>query len=169
MTRTACRCAAALALAAFVAAPIAAAQPGAVPWGNYVGASAGDSDYDTGFKLFFGQQFHPNVAWEAQYVDFGDRSQGPGGSVRASASSLGGSVVGLLPLSPQFTLFGKLGAHYTRQKFSRPTGSSSDTGFELGAGAGLTFQVMPQLSLRVEIESIGDPGDLISIGAQLRF
>lgn len=169
MTRSTRMLAAAAALTTALAAPVASAQTGTANWGTFLGAAVGDTDYDTGLKLYFGQQFHPNLAWEAQYADFGERNQGPGGSIRASASAIGGSLVGLLPVTPQFTVFGKLGAHYTRQKFSGPGSPRSDSEFEVGIGAGLGFQLMPQLMLRLEVENIGDPGDFISIGAQFRF
>lgn len=139
-------------------------------WGTFVGASVGDSDFDTGFKLFAGQQFHRNFAWEVQYTDFGDRSErrlGP--FVEASARALGGSLVGLLPVSPEFSLFGKLGVHYTRVKLSGLGISTSDSNADLGIGAGLSYRLTPQLAVRVEVEDIGDPGEMISVGLQLRF
>lgn len=162
-----------IALVAVVAAQPATAQTRAAPadsWGTFLGAAIGDSDYDTGFKLFAGQQFHRNFAWEAQYTDFGDRSERRFGAFGdGSAWSLGGSLVGLLPISPDFALFGKLGAHYTKVKFSAPGISASDSNVDLGVGAGLTYRLAPQLALRVEIEDIGDPGDMISVGLQFRF
>lgn len=163
-----------IAIAAAVAVQPAYAQAGraaqAESWGTFLGASIGDSDFDTGFKLFAGQQFHRNFAWEIQYTDFGDRSERRFGTfVEASAWALGGSLVGLLPVSPEFSLFGKLGAHYTKVKFSAPGISTSDSDVELGIGAGLSYRLTPQLALRAEIEDIGDPGEMISVGLQFRF
>jgi hypothetical protein len=51
-----------------------------------------------------------------------------------------------------------------------PTFTLSDTSLELGAGVGVRFTLSPQVSLRVEVETIGgEGGDLISLGAQFRF
>lgn len=163
-----------LAAAAVVVAQPVYAQAGRAvqgdAWGTFLGASIGDSDYDTGFKLFAGQQFHRNFAWEAQYTNFGDRNERRFGTVvDASAWALGGSLVGLLPVSPDFTLFGKLGAHYTKIRYTAPGIASSDTNVDLGVGAGLTYRLTPQLSLRAEVEDIGDPGEMISVGLQFRF
>lgn len=155
-------------VAAFGAQPVQAQT--AEPWGTFIGASIGDSDYDTGYKLFGGQQFHPNLAWEAQYTDFGERNERRfAANGRASAWAVGGSLVGLLPLSAEFTLFGKIGAHYSKIRWSGPGGSASDTDIELGLGAGLSYRITPALLLRAEIEDVGKPGDLISVGLQLRF
>ncbi|GAB4469138.1 MAG: hypothetical protein OHK0044_11010 [Burkholderiaceae bacterium] len=163
-----------LSVAAVIAAQPVHAQVGrsaqADAWGTFLGVAVGDSDFDTGFKLFVGQQFHRNLAWEAQYTDFGSRNERRFGTVvDASAWAFGGSLVGLLPVSPDFTLFGKLGAHYTKIKYSAPGIASSDSNVDLGVGAGLTYRLMPQLSLRVEAEDIGDPGEMISVGLQFRF
>lgn len=163
-----------IAVAAAVAAQPAYAQAGraaqAERWGTFLGASIGDSDFDTGFKLFAGQQFHRSFAWEVQYTDFGDRSERRfGTSVEASAWALGASLVGLLPVSPEFSLFGKLGVHYAKAKVSGPGISTSDSDVELGIGAGLSYRLTQQLTLRAEVEDIGDPGELISVGLQFRF
>ncbi len=163
-----------IAVAAAVVVQPAYAQAGraalADGWGTFLGASIGDSDFDTGFKLFAGQQFHRNLAWEAQYVDFGDRNERRFGTfVDASAWALGGSLVGLLPVSPDFALFGKLGAHYAKIKYSGPGISTSDSNVDLGVGAGLTYRLTRELALRLEVEDIGDPGETISVGLQLRF
>lgn len=161
-----------IAAAAAIAVQPVHAQAGRATdaWGTFLGASIGDSDFDTGLKLFAGQQFHRNFAWEAQYTDFGDRGERrfgiPG---TASAWALGGSLVGLLPVSADFTLFGKLGAHYTKVRFSAPGFGSSDSNVDLGIGAGFGYRLAPQWTLRVEVEDIGDPGEMISVGLQLRF
>lgn len=165
---------AAMAAAATIAASPVHAQTGraahADNWGTFLGASIGDSDFDTGFKLFGGQQFHRHFAWEVQYTDFGDRGAPPfGPTAKTSAWALGGSLVGLLPVSADFSLFGKLGAHYTKVKISGPGVGRSNSDVELGIGAGLSYRLTPQLTLRAEVEDIGDPGEMISVGLQFRF
>lgn len=145
------------------------AAPGTDNWGAYVGASVGDSDFDTGLKLFLGQQFHQNLAWEAQFTHFGKRDARINNfDVETSAWAAGASIVGLLPLHPNFDLFGKLGAHYVKTR-ARGGASGSDSDIDVGIGAGVRFKINQQFSLRLEVEDIGDAGDMISVGVQYRF
>jgi OOP family OmpA-OmpF porin len=139
-------------------------------WGTYVGASAGDTDFDFGGKAFVGQQFHPNLGWEAQVVRFGERDERRFGVItESSAWSIGGSVLGILPLNEQFSVFGKVGLHYVNIKFNGPGVSSSDGEVDPGIGVGGRFRLNSQLSFRLELEDIGDAGDMISFGVQYRF
>jgi len=64
----------------------------------------------TGFKLYGGYQFNSNWAAELEYVNFGKYSADSANlHSTAKASGLGMSAVGTLPLSEQFSLFGKAG------------------------------------------------------------
>lgn len=147
-----------------------APAPATDAWGTYAGGSIGDSDYDIGIKFFVGQQFHPNLAWEAQLTRFGERDERRFGRFsEASAWSVGGSLVGLLPLNPDFSVFGKLGVHYVKTKVKGPGFSFSDSDVDLGIGVGARYRINPQLSLRVELEDIGNGSDMISVGVQFRF
>lgn len=136
-------------------------------WGTFAGASIGDTDYDTGFKFFFGQQFHPNLAWEGQFVNFGERDHRPWGE--SSAWSAGGSLLGILPLNADFSVFLKGGVHYVKTKTNRPGFSSSDSDVDLGLGFGGRYRINQQMSVRLEFEDIGDAGDMLSLGLQARF
>lgn len=159
--------AAALVSTAAIAALPAQAQTRGTDWGTYVGASVGDSDFDTTLKLFGGQQLTPNLGWEAGFINFGSRTSG---NATTEAWALGASLLGVLPLSPGFSAFGKLGAYYVDAEVRTPASNASDSSVELGAGVGLRFAINPQFSLRLELETIGGQGsDVISIGAQIRF
>lgn len=139
-------------------------------WGTYGGGAVGDTDYDTGFKVFVGQQFQPNLAWEAQLTRFGQRDERRFGVfAEASATAIGGSVVGLIPLQQDFSVFGKLGVHYVKTRASGPGYSFSDSDIDLGIGVGARWRINPQLSLRLEFEDIGNGGDMFSVGVQFRF
>jgi hypothetical protein len=143
------------------------AQAQGSDWGNYVGASIGDSDLDTALKLFGGQGLTQHWGWEASFIDFGSRTSG---AVTTEAWGLGASLVGVLPLSPQFSAFGKAGVYYVDAEVSRPGSNVSDSDIELGIGVGLRFAINQQFSLRLEFESIGgEGGDVVSFGAQMRF
>lgn len=135
-------------------------------WGSFAGGSIGDSDYDTGFKFFFGQQFHPNLAWEGQIVSFGERDNHPG---KSSAWTAGGSLLGILPLNNDFSLFAKAGLHYVKTKETRAGFSASDSGVDVGVGVGARYRINQQFSARLEFENIGDAEDIVSVGLQLRF
>lgn len=158
---------AALLTAGSLAALPAHAQPRATDWGSYLGVAIGDSDLDTSLKIFGGQSVTPQWGWEASYIDFGSKTIR---TTTTEAWALGGSLVGKLPLSPQVSAFGKVGVYYVDSEVRAPTFTVSDTSLELGAGVGVRFTVSPQVSLRVEVETIGgEGGDLISLGAQFRF
>lgn len=155
-----------LAAASLVALP-SHAQVRGNDWGNYIGASVGDSDLDTTLKLYGGQGLAPNWGWEASFLNFGSRTSG---TTTTEAWALGASLVGVLPLSPQFSAFGKLGAYYVDAEVRSPSRTVSDSDIEAGIGVGLRFSINPQFALRVELESIGgEGGDVVSFGAQVRF
>ena len=159
-------------LAALVAAtpffttPVQAQVRGA-DWGTFIGASIGDSDLDTSLKLYGGQLVTQNWGWEAAYIDFGARTNR---AVTTEASAVGVSLLGVLPLTQTVSGFGKIGVYYVDTEVSTPVSFRSDSDIELGVGVGLRLAINPQFSLRLEFESIGgEGGDLVSIGAQLRF
>jgi len=163
-----------LKLAATLVAALAAssgtlAQSGS---GAYAGISIGDAaDFGTVVKLYGGAPLDPRFGWEVQYTDFGSvNEQTPFGTAKASASALGGSLVGHLPLQTNLSGFGKIGVHFVNAKASLAGVSASDTSTELGFGVGLLWQVAPQWGLRAEFENIGGSGgNLITVGAQIKF
>ena len=136
-------------------------------WGTYLGGSIGDSDLDTTLKLYGGQGLAPNWGWEASFIDFGSRTSG---NTTTEAWAVGAALVGVLPLSPQFSAFGKLGVYYVDSEVRNPSRTVSDSDIEAGIGVGLRFAINPQIALRLEFESIGgEGGDVVSFGAQFRF
>lgn len=139
-------------------------------WGTYVGAGVGDSDFDTTLKVFGGQQFHANLAWEAQFVNYGERrDRRVGDPFEQSAWSAGGSLLGLVPLTPEFSVFGKLGLHYVKVRAKAAGVSRSDSDIDIGLGLGGRFRINNQFSVRLEFEDVGDAGDLVSASVQYRF
>ena len=113
MTKTKNFLVALLGVAAMLAVPAAMAQKGrstASPW--YVGLHLGQSDIkeagdeDTAFRILGGYQFHPNLAAELAYTDFG--SVGVAGTnVEGNAIEL--VAVGSWPVADRFSVYGKLG------------------------------------------------------------
>lgn len=98
-----------------------------------------------------------NLALEAAYLTDGKVSVSePGRTDTLKASGLQLSVIGLAPLTPQFSLFGKLTANYLRLKWStNPVPSSqSDVGFRPGFGVGMQFRASDAVGVRLAAERI---------------
>lgn len=78
---------------------------------------------DTAYKLFGGYQFNRNFALEGGYFDLGDTSfsaTAPGGPLTQSSGVKGFNVdlVGTLPITERFSLLGRVGAAYGRNRTS---------------------------------------------------
>ncbi len=147
--------------AAFVAAP-AFAQ-------GYIGGGFGSSKLSgldgagiTGgntnksqVKVYGGFQFTPNWGVEAQFSDLGKRdllfNGAPFGSARASQFSIAGT--GTLPLNSGFSLLGKLGVSANRVNGSGGVSSASATSALIGVG--VSYNITPALSARLEYEDFG--------------
>src|SRR6476620_7158493 len=88
---------------------------------GYAGISAGRTNYDlrtgglpyddsgTGFKIYTGGFFHPNLGVEFGYLNAG-KARRLGGDTEAHGFNL--SLVGRAPLTEQFDVFGKVGTTY---------------------------------------------------------
>jgi len=145
----------ALAIAALaISSSMAYAQQG------YIGLGAGESSTevsgggdkrDTAYKLFAGYDFQKNWGVEGGYADLG-KPRYPQGEGKESAWFLAGR--GILPVSNQFNVFGKLGA--TRNKLDL-NGDKSRT--DLLAGVGAEYNFNKQVGLRLEYEDFGKFGD----------
>ncbi len=78
---------------------------------------------DTAYKLFGGYQFNRNIGLEAGFFDLGDTSftaTAPGGALTQSSSVKGFNIdlVGTLPITERFSLLGRVGAAYGRNRTS---------------------------------------------------
>ena len=134
-----------------------------------------------GFKLFGGYQFNRNLAVELAYVDLGklEYSGSFGGlSVtggRVQTTGFNASAVGIVPLSPSFSLFGKVGVFSWLAKARDVTGgapfSAEEDDADVSFGLGAAYHVNANVSVRAEWEQFEalDKIGLISIGVALRF
>lgn len=154
---------------------------------------------DTGYKLTLGYQFNPNLAVEGSFADLGEfhyTYTGIGawagldgeGDYTVRAWTL--AAVGSLPLTEQFSVFGKIGAAATKAKSSIDHnipavlalgGSTSRTNLLWGVGARYDFT--KTLGVRAEYEDYGRVGNkldvaggtgrakasLFSVGLDVRF
>jgi opacity protein-like surface antigen len=143
------------------------ASPPTSDWGRYIGAGVGDSDLDTALRVFGGAAINQTFGWEVQYYDFGASSNR---GVTTEAWALGGSVLAQVPLIPNLSAFGKLGAYYVKDEVTAPFSRASDSNVELAVGLGVRYALTPTISVRAEFESIGGAGgDVLSVAAQFRF
>ncbi|HEX9397940.1 MAG TPA: porin family protein [Burkholderiales bacterium] len=79
-----------------------------------------------------------------------------GGTAKLRANSLHPAAVGLLPLNPEFSAFGKLGVSSNHAEGANPAGNSfstSDT--DLYFGFGVQYKVNPKLAIRGQYENFG--------------
>ena len=140
-------------------------------WVQYVGGAFGNTDYGTGLRLYGGGPVSGVLGWEAQVTSFGSEKYVQiNQTFNRSAVAFGASAVARLPVLPTLTAFGKLGGHYLQSKVTGPGQSTTDSGFELGVGAGLVWQFIPTAAARLEMENIGGSGgNVISAGLEFRL
>ena len=158
---------------------------------GFTASSRTEDNSSTGYKLFGGYQLNRNFAVEGGYFDLGRFNYGfnttPPGTFSSDTRvrGLNLDLVGLLPLTEQFAVFGRVGAAYaqTRANFTR-TGalplsgaSSSSKDTNLKVGLGLQYAITEALAVRAELERyrINDPVrnrgyiDMASVGLVYRF
>lgn len=158
-----------LALAALLAAPaLASAGPYLV-----MGAASGSADLadleatfagpvtsDDSFTravVGVGFNLNPNLSVEGLYLTETEATvKQPGREDTLKDSGLQFSLIGLAPIAPQLSLFGKLSANYMRVEWeSAPAAlSDSDSNFHVGFGAGLQLQASDQVGVRLGVERI---------------
>lgn len=180
-----------------------AVSPVALAQGVYVGAGVGQASYDvgdttgivaprvddsdTGFKLYGGYQFTPNIAVEAGYADLGEARLagivlGIPFDSSFEASALYADVVGTLPLGSGFSVFGRLGVAMTFAELNVATagGSASvdDDEGNVKFGLGAEFAFSRDVAMRLEWERYVDVGgdntgesdvDLAGVSLNVRF
>jgi OOP family OmpA-OmpF porin len=117
---------------------------GGSDWKDSVDGVRGSSSGVTG-KVFGGYEFSPNFSLEAGGMDLGHMRDGTG-----KASSAGGffDAVGRYELNPRWSVLGRAGL--VRARFSTPDGDSTSNGLKLGAG--VQYELTPQIALRGEYE-----------------
>lgn len=148
-------------------------------------------DRDTGYKVYGGYQINRNLAIEGGYYDLGTygftATTAPAGTLNGQIKLRGVNldVVGTLPVTEKFSVFGRVGAASTqaRDTFSgtgavvvtNPSPSKRDTNLKLGLG--MQYAFTESLAMRLEAEryrvndAVGNKGhvDLVSVGLIYRF
>ncbi|MFL6718398.1 MAG: outer membrane beta-barrel protein [Burkholderiaceae bacterium] len=167
-----------LSLTALAATSAMAADP-AANTSFYVGGNLGKSNFkfkcsdgvscsepSVNFKLLAGYQFSPNFAVEGAYLDFGTiKASVEDFRAKARVHSFTLAGLGIIPLSNEAKLFGKIGLHHSRGKldidFPDGYGSSSSSDHKTGLllGAGLQYDFTGNLAGRVEYERLNFGSD----------
>lgn len=163
--------------------------PAAFAAGRYVGGSIGyasvddpvnfgGTESDLGFKIFGGHRFNDHLALEGFYANFGK----PESTVGANTLSfeifgVGVEAVGIVPVSENVELFGKLGLIVWDEDFQDNGATTfSDSGAGLTYAIGGAYLLNEQLAIRGEYElyaikdAVGDLDvSLFSVGVQYNF
>jgi len=136
------------------------------PYGTFTGGKEKNSD--TGMKLYGGYQFNNMWAVEFEYVDFGKYTYKQSvNEYSIKSSGMGVSGIANLPLSNEFSLFGKIGIFKKTSK-ERMQGEVEENGkttygessltiksIEPMIGLGAEYHFTQNVSLRAEYEHFG--------------
>jgi OOP family OmpA-OmpF porin len=139
-------------------------------WGAMV-AQAGDLYYlggaqstpqiqKPGFKATLGYQLSPSFALE-------------GGYANSKSTGMNIAGLGLVPMSDQFSLFGKVGYATEALRTNWSLGGLPSIGSpersNVGMGFGGIYQLDPKIGLRAEFEQLDSEVRQITFGLQARF
>jgi outer membrane immunogenic protein len=143
-------------------------------------------DDDNAWKIFAGWRLNPYVAFELNYVDFGENSGSTGsdtggtsGNYTAELAGFQPAVYGIFPLGP-VELFGKVGYYFYDVDLSLNLDNldqdnfSADTSEEaLSYGFGVGMTIFERLNAKLEYEKIDtdiiDDLDAIWLSGAWRF
>jgi OOP family OmpA-OmpF porin len=155
-------------------------------------SSITNDDKHLAYKLFGGYQLNKNFALEAGYFDLGQfgytATTVPAGTLKGNIKLKGVSldVLGMLPLAPQFSAFGRLGVNYAKASdtfastgmVGVPTNANpGKSAFNYKAGLGVQYDFTKAFGVRAEAEryrindAVGNKGDvnMFSLGLVYRF
>ncbi|MBT2869831.1 porin family protein [Chromobacterium violaceum] len=109
------------------------------------------------WELGAGYRFGDHLAAEASFMKgLGETRIDKAGAMRNQALRF--AVLGLLPLSDSFDLYGKVSANYIYSDFRSANpgyASVKDKGWGIGLGLGAAYHLNKSLSLRAELDGIG--------------
>lgn len=142
--------------------------------GGYFGFSAGSTDdkeldeSDSGFKLVLGAKPNENFGYEIAFVDLGDY-------VNGYVSQYGVSIdlIGYIPLSDNFSVFGKVGLYsWTFEVDTGFYGTYEETGTDSFIGIGAQFNASDKIAIVIEsatYEVFDGDVSLVSAGIKVGF
>ncbi len=126
---------------------------------------------DTAGKIYAGYKFNSFVGIEGSYYDFGEISNN---SSQLEIDGFSLAVVGSIPLTSNFSLFGKVGAHDWDADATGSIASQliSDSDTDAFYGVGVNYDINSNWSVRGEVEryEVEDLDiDVISLGVSFGF
>lgn len=160
------------------AAILAAASAGALATGPtpfYAGVDLSSTDFDdvdrdTGFGVFAGYKFSERIAVEAGFHRLADTEFGSGAlgaDVQVDQYDL--SLIGTLPLSAGFDLYGRLGYNRLTAKIDAPGFYDKEHRSKLVYGLGLDYAFTPVLHGRVEVQRPTSDAAKVAAGVVFHF
>jgi OmpA-OmpF porin, OOP family len=130
---------------------------------------------DTGWKIFGGYKFNRNFAVEAAYMDLGDFNARTTATLPPLVPTptpltltfkvkelFNIAAVGILPITNQVSVFGKLGGYRAKTELRASavsTASNSDTNTDFFFGLGVGYDFTRNLGIRAEWEKFKKVGD----------
>ena len=155
-------------------------------------SSTRSDDQASAWKAAFGYQFNRHFALEVSYLDLGDYTintvtTGPAANIagRIDGKAWSLDAIGILPLSPQFDVFGKIGVHRwdIDANYAAIIGgavgstSASADGTDWKFGLGARWNLTRNFGLQLEWDRYNDVGsssttgksDVDYVGLGLRF
>ncbi|MFC0252134.1 outer membrane beta-barrel protein [Massilia consociata] len=149
-----------------------AAQPGTFYAGGDVGKTKleNQSGRATSAGAFIGYNFHQNFAVEAGYRRLGDydfHAFGVHGDVNVDQAAL--SLVGTLPLSSGFNLFGRVGYNRLEVEGSANGYHAKDSVSKALIGVGVGYAFTPTISARIELQRPASDTHNVSAGVAFQF
>ncbi len=139
--------------------------------GRYIGLNAGRADFPgsghgDAYHLYAGGMWSQNFGLELGAKDFGSNAD-------RKAYGFNLSAVGRVPLTPAFSLFGKLGGLYSRTEDAAGT---KDSGWGESYGVGVDFNFTQNLAAvleydrsRVKFAGDRDHINVTSVGLKYRY
>jgi OmpA-OmpF porin, OOP family len=130
------------------------------------------SPKDTGYKVFGGYQLNRNIAFELGFFKLGEfefnGTTTPNGTLRGQVRAQGANfdVVGLLPVTENLSVLGRVGVQYARIRdnftgtgttvVTNPSPSHRNTNYKVGVGAQYAFSQSVQMRLEAERYRVDD-------------
>ena len=147
----------------------------------YVGADVGSTkvegaDRETGGGLFVGYQFNQNIAIEAGWhrlaeADLYDSYSDVTAKAKFDQTDI--SLIGTLPLSNGFSVYGRLGYNHLKIKATAYSGnvsmSESESESKVLYGVGLSYAFTPQISGRLEVQKPHSDITKVAVGVGYSF
>lgn len=163
-------------------AAIAALSTVAQADGFYIGGDVGKSrlseavisDKDTSFSIFGGYSYTDTVAFELGYRDLYNKSvKAAGVTAKGTLNAVQLSALLSAPINTDFSVYGRLGVNYIRDK-----GNVSFSGYSMSGkgshtralfGFGARYAISKEFGLRAEFQKPASNIRVLSIGADYRF